>query len=64
VILLESIADPKDGTFFPAVLEIAAENLQNAEAAHTAHSIRRGSDGKEGRSGGAAILNVGFLIFD
>jgi hypothetical protein len=34
VILLESIADPKDGTFFPAVLEIAAENLQNAEAAH------------------------------
>ena len=64
MILLESVADPKDGTFFPAVLEIAAENLQNAEAAHTLHGIRRGSDGKEGRSGGAAILNVGFLIFD
>jgi len=34
VILLESVADPKDGTFFPAVLEIAAENLQDAEATH------------------------------
>jgi hypothetical protein len=63
VILLESIADAENRTFLAAEVNIAAEDLENAEAAHTPHSMRRGSDGKEGRSGCAAILNVECLIF-
>jgi hypothetical protein len=34
VILLESIANSKYGTFLTAKMNIAAENLENAEAAH------------------------------
>ena len=37
MLILEGVPDSKYGTFLTAKMNIAAENLENAEAAHTPH---------------------------
>jgi hypothetical protein len=46
MIFLKGITNPEDGPFFATILEIAAENLENAEAFQHLKFIPKGEGGK------------------